>query len=184
MKKLLFIFTILFAVSAASPAFAASARMDNVAVGTVPFFNVSFVVHDAFNDDIEKAIKSGLPTSFTFVAELYRTRRFWRDSFIGTWKFNHTVKYDSLKQEYEITLEEEGDTSVRTKDYDEMMRLMASGNNVTLLPSPPLKPGARYEIRLMAELDTIELPFLLRHMLFFVKYWDFETDWYKYGFSL
>ncbi|MBI5233144.1 MAG: DUF4390 domain-containing protein [Deltaproteobacteria bacterium] len=157
--------------------------MDDVKVSTAPSLNISFIVKDAFTDDIEEAIKSGIPTSFTFISKLYRIRGFWLDSDMGTWVFRHTVKYDTLKEEYEIIMEEKGVNSIRTKDFSEVKILMTTVEAVLLTPAPALEQGRDYELRLMAELDTINLPFFLDYMLFFVKFWDFETDWFSYRFS-
>ncbi|MEE8574651.1 MAG: DUF4390 domain-containing protein [Thermodesulfobacteriota bacterium] len=159
------------------------ARIDRVFVRAEPAFQLSFVVRDAFKEEIEEAIKSGIPTKFTFFIELYQVHRFWLDNSVSKWEYRHVVKYDSLKEEYEITLDEKPGEIIRTKDYEEMKRLMTSGEDITFTPTPILKRGAKYELRVMAELDTIRLPFLLNYMLFFVKFWDFETDWYTARFS-
>ena len=156
--------------------------MDSVEVGTDPVLNLSFIVREAFKPDMEEAIKSGIPTSFTFYVELYRVRGMWFDKSVATWEFKHEVKYDNLKQEYIIALEEGAAGAIRTKDFAEMKRLMVTGEHITFVPTPFLRPGTEYYLRLMAELDTVKLPFLLRHMLFFVKYWDFETDWHSVHF--
>jgi hypothetical protein len=182
MKKTFLLFFLLLMLLAPVRALSEDARMDNVIVRLDPILSISFVVSDAFKEDIEEAIRSGIPTSFTFFVELYRSRTLWPDGDINQWTFQHTVKYDSLKEEYEITLDEKGKDKIRTKDFEEMKRLMVTGEDVIFLPPPLLKKGKRYEIRLMAELDTVKLPFLLRTMLFFVKYWDFETDWYSQKF--
>ncbi len=156
---------------------AEDARMDGVRVDYDSELRLSFVVKDAFTQDIEEAIKSGIPTTFTFIVKLHRVRNLWPDKHVGTWEFGHTVKYDTLKEEYELTLEESGRV-LTTKDAGEMKRLMVTGLDAALQPKPQLSSGQSYELRLMAELDPVELPFLLDYMLFFVKLWDFETDWH------
>ena len=42
--------------------------------------------------------------------------------------------------------------------------------------------GENYQVRMMAELDTITLPLKLHYVLFFLSLWDFETDWYSLDF--
>lgn len=161
----------------------AGASIDEVSVTGRADLKVSFVVKDAFTKDIEEAIKSGIPTSFTFIMELNRINTVWLNENLGGREFKHTVKYDSLKEEYELSLDETGERGIRTKDFNEMKRLMVTGSSVPLTPEKPLISGQVYEVRIMAELRTIELPFLLDYMLFFVKLWDFKTDWYTYRFS-
>lgn len=179
MKRYLIIIVLFLGAAFPSLANAKEARVDKLFVGKNPMLNLSFVIRDAFKPEIEEGIKSGIPTTFTFFVELHRERRFWPDKSVQKWTFNHTVKYDNLKKEYEVTLGEL-DEVIMTKDFEEMKRLMVTGDAIELKTGKPLRAGSRHTLRIMAELDTIKLPFLLRHMLFFVKFWDFETDWYTF----
>ncbi|HHL40963.1 MAG TPA: DUF4390 domain-containing protein [Deltaproteobacteria bacterium] len=181
-----FFIAVLVVAAAWCDAAAAQARLDDVKVSTDPPFTVSFAVSDAFNDDLVEAIRSGIPTTFTYVAELHRLNTLWFDEPVQSWTFRHTVKYDTLKEEYEVTLGEkpgeEPGSKVRTRDFDEMKRLMATVDDVALRPEHKLEEGASYELRLMARLNAVDLPGILDYIFFFVKFWDVETDWYVHGF--
>jgi len=183
MKPRVIIIVLLLTVLLPAVGFAGEASIDKLFVGKKPALNLSFVVKDAFTDEIEEGIKSGIPTAFTFFVELYRVRRMWPDKAVDKWTFKHTVKYDNLKEEYEVTFGET-DKKLRTKDFEEMKRLMVTVDAIELDTRMPLKTERRYIMRVMAELDTVKLPFLLRHMLFFVKFWDFTTDWYIFRLVL
>lgn len=184
MKKLLLSIAFIFTLVLPADALAAKAHVGGLEVTTVPeALSISFTVDNAFPEGIEEAIKSGVPTSFNFIVEFTRRRRLWFDKAVGRWNFRHTVKYDTLKEEYEITLEEKGFFKVITKDYEEMKRIMSSPDSVVLLPSWGLPRGYRYELSIMAELRTIRLPFRLDYMFFFLRLWDIDTDWYSYKFT-
>lgn len=159
------------------------ARIDEVAVSRNSGLSVSFSVKDAFTKEIEEAVRSGIPTAFTFIVKLRRVREFWSDEDLGVWRFKHTVRYDSLKDEYEIRRDETGAEVVRAKDIADMKKLMTVCPGVVLGSAAPLDKGQDYEIRVMAELRTVELPFILNYVLFFVKFWDVDTGWYTYRFS-
>jgi hypothetical protein len=180
-KKLLF--AIIFLLVSTASVNAEEARLEDVKVVHSPGLRVSFVVKGAFKEGILEAIKSGIPTSFTFIIRLHRSKRLWFDELIGTWKFKHTVKYDALKEEYEVSLDE-NKGALKTKDLKKMKTLMVTGDEIEIKPSPNLTEGEVYKLGLKAELDTIKLPFFLDYILFFVKLWDFETDWYSHSFSL
>jgi len=184
-KHFLFIaFFIFLIMSLPSTALALKAHVGELSVVTAPdALNVSFSVENAFPKRIEEAIKSGVPTSFNFIIEFTRIRGFWFDKSVGRWNFKHTVKYDTLKQEYEITLEEKSSLKIFTKDYEEMKRIMSSPDSVALLPAWGLPRNYKYELRIMAELRTIRLPFRLDYMFFFLRLWDIDTDWYSYKFT-
>ncbi len=162
---------------------AGDARIDEVAVTRNSGLSISFSVKDAFTKEIEEAVKSGIPTAFTFIVKLNRVREFWRDEALGVWRFKHTVKYDSLKDEYEIRRDETGDEAIRTKDIVDMKKLMTVCPGVVLGSAAAIDKGRNYEIMIMAELRAVELPFLLDYVFFFVKLWDVDTDWYTYSFS-
>lgn len=173
-----YILFIVFALMASFAHGAEVARINDVTVSRDPV-KVSFSVKGAFTKEIEEAVMSGMPTTFNFIVELIRVNSILPDDLLVRRDFHHTVKYDSLKDDYEMTLEETGE-KVRIKDFGEMKRLMSS---VTLLPlagASRIAAGSKYEIRIMAELDPVELPMMLNYMLFFVKFWDFETEWYVY----
>ncbi|GMR04399.1 MAG: hypothetical protein BMS9Abin23_0296 [Thermodesulfobacteriota bacterium] len=184
MKKILIFITVALFLLTATPSIAAQAQVDDVRISLEPDFSVSFTVKNAFSENIEEAIKSGVPTSFNFIVELTRSRRLWFDQEVGRWEFRHTVKYDTLKEEYKVILDEKGFVPVRTKDFGEMKSIMSSADAVTLEPMRRLAPGYNYQLRIMAELHTVRLPFRLDYLLFFLKLWNVETDWYVYEFSL
>ncbi|MBI5810564.1 MAG: DUF4390 domain-containing protein [Deltaproteobacteria bacterium] len=184
MKKLISGLILVIVAVLPGKGFCGDPLISEVAVSTEPDIRLSFVVREAFSRDIEEAIKSGAPTTFTFKVEMNRIRPAWFNEDVARWEFRHTVKYDTLKEEYEITLDESGPEPTRTKDLNEMKRLMSSGSSIPIETSRPLQKGENYEVRLKAELRTIKLPFLLDYVLFFVKFWDFETDWHTHRFSL
>jgi len=45
-----------------------------------------------------------------------------------------------------------------------------------------MEKDARYELRTKAEVSKKILPFNLHHVLFFVSFWDEQTDWYIIDF--
>ncbi len=206
-KPFLLIFLMLLAPACA---FALEPRIDNVVVGTATVqlrgenndvageqrqanhgvqtapatLKVSFQVKDAFTAEIEEAIKSSIPTSFYFIIELSRVNKAWFDEEAGKWEFKHTVKYDSLKEEYEILSEEKDGEVVRTKELQVMKDVMTTGLNIILSTPTQLKPGNEYELKIKAELKTVRLPFLLNYMFFFAKLWDYKTEWHVHRFVL
>ncbi|MCC6503124.1 MAG: DUF4390 domain-containing protein [Deltaproteobacteria bacterium] len=171
---------IFFVFLAASDALAQAATITNFALSKAPL-KVSFKVDGAFNRDIEEAIQSGLPTSFNFIIKLDKLNSFLPNEKVGSWEFRHTVKYDSFRNEYEITLDEAGGRMLKVNDSQEMKRLMATCEAVSIEPAH-LVAGASYRMRVKAELDSIDLPPILNYVFFFLEAFDFETEWHIYEF--
>ncbi len=182
-KTVVFLIILLFSLFVPARGDAADARIDKIMVRwSQGPLSVSFSVKDAFNEEIEEAILSGIPTSFTFFVKLDRVRSLWLDEGVGSWEFRHTVKYDTLKEEYEITLDEGPRSVVRTKDFNEMKMIMATGSSIAIMPVT-LAIGATYEVSIKAQMHAIELPSPLNYLFFFMTIFDFETGWHTYRFS-
>jgi hypothetical protein len=139
-------------------------------------------VEGAFQGKINKAIDSGVPTTFYFLLHLYRTRSFWPDEQLADVTVFHTIQFNPLKKTYTLKRSWEGNNPITVTTREEALRLMAEVDNLPILPLEKLRKGAQYQIRTKAELSKQTLPFYLHYVLFFVSWWDFETDWYTIDF--
>ncbi|MFC1821291.1 DUF4390 domain-containing protein [Thermodesulfobacteriota bacterium] len=144
---------------------------------------VYFSVNNCFTPEMNKAIDSGLQTTFTFFIHLYEKRSFWWDKKIVNKKISHSIKYNHLKKNYELKLSENKDQALTVNEFEKARELMAEVAAVKVLEMNKLKKGRSYQLQLMAELDKIKLPLYLHHILFFLSLWDFETDWYTIDFK-
>ena len=174
-----FLFAVLFAV----PVQAGKASLaDIVVTNTWDHLLVYFTVTNCFNDEMKKAIENGIPTTFTFFIRLYRVKRFWWDENIADLKVSHEIRYDNLKKVYTVKLSEKEGEVIRIKDFEKARRIMSEIAAFKVTELQNLTKGGRYQVRMMAELDTITLPFNLHYVFFFLSLWDFETDWYTVDF--
>jgi hypothetical protein len=170
-------------LTAQSAAFAEEPRLDNIIVtNTRDDLLLYLTAKNAFPDKIIKAIQSGVPTTFTFYVNLYRVRGLWPDKKVRDIQVSHTVKYDTLKNEYLVTRSWEGNRPLIVKTIDEAKRLMSEVDSLAIVPLNQLKKGAQYQIRVKAELNRMTLPFYLHYVLFFLSFWDVETDWHTIDF--
>lgn len=178
MKKLIAI-AILSAWLLPGAALAQVASITNLAVNKAPL-KVSFQVDGAFSEDMEEAVRSGMPASFNFIVKLEKLNTVFPNESVGTWEFKHTVQYNSLRDEYELTFDEDGGRTLKVNNADEMKRLMASFAAQPV--EPPLVPGAAYRLKVKAELGSMELPFILNYMQYFFEAFNFKTGWHEYDF--
>lgn len=139
-------------------------------------------VEGAFREKMKKAIFSGVPTSFSFIINLYQTRKMWKDKKIAANKITSTIKYDNLKKEFLIQRSWKNSDPVVVKSFQEAQKLMTEISSLKIIPLARLEKGRQYQIRAKAELSKLTLPFYLHYILFFVSLWDFETDWYTIDF--
>ena len=143
---------------------------------------IYLTVEGAFREEMEEAIKSGVPTTFSFFINLYRKRTLWPDKQIAEIRVTHTIKYNNLKEEFVIQRSWEPEKVHTVKTFDGAKKLMSEIDSLKIIPLKELQKGKQYQIQAKAELSKVTLPYYLHYVLFFISMWDFETDWYTIDF--
>lgn len=164
-------------------AYAQEARLTNINVSNNrDDLLLYFSLDGAFRDKMKTAISSGVPATFSFYISLFRVRELWFDKKIADLKLTHTIKYDNLKKKYTVKQSWKQGEPVVTQAFEEAQRLMTEIDSLRIYPLKRLSKGRQYQIRVKAEVSKITLPFSLHYVVFFVSFWDFETDWYTIDF--
>ena len=179
-----FIFGVIIIASLVSRegAISKEASIEGLIIGLNGQMEVSFSVINCSTEKLEEAIRSGVPTTFTFRVKIYRVRKFWPDKKMASLKFKHGIKYDNIAKEYRFHFGE-SDHSLSVKDFEKAKEIMAKVNGVKVLPTTKLKKGRKYYLDVKAELEPVRLPFGLQNIFFFLSFWDVETDWLRYEFT-
>ena len=101
---------------------------------------VTFMLSDAFNDDVRTAIHSGTPISFIYEVELKRASTMWLDRTMDTSVVTASVRFDNLTRRYFVTrlidgriegtetFEREDDVRKKLTEF-EKLPLFSSGSN-------------------------------------------------------
>jgi hypothetical protein len=136
---------------------------------------------NCFTNDMEAAILAGIPTTFTFLVDLYQVRTRWLDKKLIRLTIRHTIKYDNVKRLFYVS--SNGDKEPASfKDYESAKRAMTDLNGVPVTLLKALKKGEYYYVQIKAKLDKVRLPLHMEYVFFFVSLWDFETGWHREGF--
>ena len=182
-RKTYLLLLIFLLLPGSHPAYGKEARLTNLIVtNTRDDLLVYLHVEGAFREKMETAILSGVPATFSFFISLDRVRNFWFDERIADVKVTHTIKYNNLKKEFVVRRSWENDKTRVTQSFEEAHKLMADVDSLKIVSLDHLEKGKLYQIRAKAELSKLTLPFYLHYVLFFVKLWDFETDWFTIDF--
>ena len=136
---------------------------------------------NCFTNDMEAAILTGIPTTFTFLVDLYQVRTRWLDKKLIRLTIKHTIKYDNVKRLFYVS-SNGGKEPASFKDYESAKRAMTDLNGVSVTLLKGLKKGEYYYIEVKAKLDKVRLPLHMEYVFFFVSLWDFETGWHREGF--
>ena len=114
--------------------------------------------------------------------KLERKRNTWLNQQLVSLQFDHTLSYDTLKEEYSIVRSETSGQTFRTKSLAEAKKAMAQLNGPPIVPLKSLLPEAGYLLRVKAKLAEKTLPLYFHYVIPFLSLWDFETEWYTVEF--
>ena len=164
------------------PALAQNATIDELIVTNSSTDLLLFLtVNNAFTKQMEEGIKNGIPVTFNFYVKLER-KRMWLNQELVSLKFDHTLSYDTLKEEYTIVRTELAGQTLRTKSLAQAKKAMVQLNGLMVTPLKALLPEAGYLLRVKAKLAEKTLPLYVHYVIPFWSLWDFETQWYTVEF--
>jgi Domain of unknown function (DUF4390) len=141
------------------------------------------IVKNDKNSDMEQALHSGIPMRFKFFIELFRTKENWPDEELISMEFTHILKYDTLKEHYQVDLEEQKKKTSTYHTFQEALQVMNEINGLRVVELNKLLPDSSYELRMKAVLYKKILPMNLHYVIPFVSLWNVETDWHTIEFT-
>lgn len=158
---------------ASVPLFAAEPRITGLAATTSGNGGVTvrFALADAFSDHhTVQALQSGLPTSFTYVIEIYRARPIWFDEGISRSRIEVIATFNSLTREYLLNYRRDRKL-VRSETFSDLETLE---KRMTTVDEPLLfdigrRPPYKCKVRVKADFG--------RGFLLYVIPWKISTRW-------
>lgn len=139
-------------------------------------------VENGFTPEMLAALQNGIPVTFTFMVELDKVRRTWPDHQVTALEFDHTLSYDSLKEEYRVELQEKGGRTSAIQSLTKAQDLMAEINGLRVISLARLEPNEEYLLKIKAKLARKTLPLNIDELIPFWRLWDFETPWRQVEF--
>ncbi len=176
---------VLFSAMMPGAVFAQKARLTDMVVSNTRDDLLLFVkVEGAFTQQMEQAVLNGISTTFSFIVRLEKINpMFIPNSLVTEQKITHTIKYESLKKQFVVRRSWEDNRALTTQSFEEARKWMSEIKSLRIASLGLLQEGKSYRVRAKAELDTVELPYYLNYVFFFVSLWNFETDWHSIEFS-
>ena len=138
---------------------------------------LTFRMIDAFNEDIERSIASGLPVSFRYEVQLKKVRTIWFNQRVVTRRITNTVTYDNITKRYTLSRDIDGGivATALVVDPDEMMRFMTVVSDLEVFDVSFLEPNSDYYLRVKGLVKE-------RNLFLFVP-WDQDSGWEKTYFT-
>jgi hypothetical protein len=125
------------------------------------------------------ALASGLPLTIALDIELIRKRRFWADATEAELRQSYELSYHALSQRYIVANLNSGDRLTYATLFS-ALNFLGRLEGLPLIDAELLEPGAKYEVRIKASLDTGDLPGPLRLLTFWRSDWELESEWYRW----
>lgn len=133
--------------------------------------SVRFTLDGVFrNGELVEALQSGLPTSFTYVIEIFRDRPNWFDKGVATSRVEVICTFNSLTREYLLNYRRDKHL-VRSETFTDLGTLV---QRMTSIDEPDLFDiGTRkpYKLKVRVKAD------LMRGWLAYVIPWEVSTRW-------
>lgn len=132
---------------------------------------VRFTLDGAFsNGEMIEALKSGLPTSFTYTIEIFRDRPNWFDDGIANARVEVITTYNSLTREYLLNYRRDRHL-VRTETFTDLAQLERAMTTVEELDLFDIGTRKPYKLKVRVKAD------LMRGWLMYVIPWEVSTGW-------
>ncbi len=123
-------------------AFAQEATLTNITVSNTRDDLLLYLnLEGAFSEKLKKAILSGVPATFSFLAKLTRVRNMWINPDIADITVIHTIKYDNLKKEFIVRRSWRNNEPEMTKSFSEAQKWMTEVNSLKIIPLGQLGKG-------------------------------------------
>lgn len=113
---------------------------------------VTFMLNDAFNDDVRTAIHSGTAISFIYEVELRRSSTMWLDRTMDTSVVTASVRFDNLTRRYYVTRLIDGriEGTETFEREDDVRKKLTEFDKLPLFSSGALEANAEYYLRVRA----------------------------------
>jgi len=134
-------------------------------------------IKNSFTPTMIDGIHNGIPVSFTFLVEQEHVKKKWFNKTMTKISIQHTLIYDSLKEQYEIHRSERTQNPILTDSLEKAKEIMVELSGIKIINRDKMKPDAPYAIHVKAKLAEKTLPLYMHYIIPFISLWDFETDW-------
>lgn len=163
--------SILYCLASAALATEGEPRIEHLAASAANgSVSVHFSLTNAFRDETLQSLQSGVPTSLTYVVEIFRDRPHWFDEGIARARIEVIATFNSVTREYLLNYRRDR-RLVRSEVFSD---LAALERRMTTIDEPSLfdighrKP---YKLKVRAKAD------LMRGWLLYFIPWDMSTRW-------
>lgn len=148
------------------------ARIENLsAIADAGKVSVRFTLANALaNGEMVQALESGLPTSFTYVVEIFRDRPNWFDDGVASTRIEVICTFNSVTREYLLNYRRDRKL-VRSETFTDFEALIGRMTNIEEPDLFEIGERKPYKLKVRVKAD------LMRGWLLYVVPWEVSTRW-------
>lgn len=128
------------------------------------------LVNGLANGEMVEALESGLPTSFTYIVQIFRDRPNWFDDNVARVRIEVICTFNSVTREYLLNYRREGKL-VRSETFTDFPTLVARMTNIEERDLFEIGRRRHFKLKVRVKAD------LMRGWLLYVVPWEVSTRW-------
>jgi hypothetical protein len=132
------------------------------------------------NEEVQVAVKSGVPLTVTQEIELLRPRRWLWAKTIKHISLRYQLRYHALSEQFVLTYLNQG----RQRAYPNLIaaiKHLGTLKNYPLVAQRELEVGALYQVRLRTRLSIEDLPTPMRPLAYLSPQWHLDSPWFSWS---
>lgn len=133
------------------------------------------------SEGLRKAIRDGVPVSFTTELDLTRSRWYWVDEKVIRKEYTVKIAYNTWTQQYTATINDGLQQSFPS--LDTALDLVIRPSRWLIADKSMLSPGATYSVALQLRMGLSKLPMHLQVPSFNDSHWSQKTEWKRFSFK-
>jgi Domain of unknown function (DUF4390) len=134
------------------------------------------------SDAVREGLAQGVPLALELDLSIERVRQLLPNSGIADLSQRYHLQYNAVSAHYILRNDNSGQQE-SLPTLDEALEQLSQVRGVPVLDRSLISPDLRYEASVRAKLDYGAVPLTMRILMFWVRDWHRESDWYTWTFQ-
>jgi len=142
--------------------------------------HIQFTAQGCFEKHIIDTILAGIPVAYTLRIKVYQPHPLWFDRELSSLRLTRRVQYDTLKNEYRVTINGRQNTNTIFNDFSEVKKLIENVDETVLVSYDLFRKNDLYYLKYHLDIETesgSELPLPLEYILSLLPWGQSKTGW-------
>jgi hypothetical protein len=134
------------------------------------------------SDAVREGLAQGVPLALELDLSIERVRQLLPNSGVAGLTQRYHLQYNAVSGQFILRNDNSGQQE-SLPTLDEALEQLSQVRGVPVLDKSLISPDLRYEANVRAKLDYGSVPWSMRILMFWVRDWHRESDWYTWTFQ-